>query len=473
MEPAKILINGEWRISESIRPVVNPFSNQTVGEVYQASEKQIDEAIGAATDAFEATRQLSSFDRFDVLTSIIAGVEENKGKFADLITEETGKPISLSRSEVERSIFTLTIAAEEAKRIEGSVIPLDVVPNAQNRLAVIRRFPIGPVAAITPFNFPLNLVMHKVGPALACGNTLVLKPSSKAPRTALLLGEIAASTKLPAGAFNIVPCLSDEANQLITDQRIKLISFTGSPPVGWMIKSRAGKKKVLLELGGNAAAIVDKSADISFALKRIVQGAFANAGQSCISVQRVFVHEALYDKFSEQLVKMTRSIATGDPTSDRTVVGPMIDENAAGRVEGWVYEALAQGARLLCGGRRKGALLEPTVLVDVTPEMKVNSLEVFAPLVTLTSFNQFSDAVTRVNESVYGLQAAVFSNDLQNIFYAYRELNVGGVIVNDSSAYRMDHMPYGGIKDSGFGREGIRYAIEEMTELKILALNFP
>ncbi len=470
MDAARFLINGEWVATEKTVSVTNPYTNAVVGEVCQASPADIDRAIASAVEAFGKTRLLTSFERSTILAGVAREIEAAKEDFARLITTETGKPITFSRVEVERAIFTFTIASEEAKRIEGSVLPLDLAPKSNDRIALVRRFPLGPISAITPFNFPLNLVAHKVGPAIASGCPIVLKPSSKAPQTALRLAEIIDRSPLPKGGFNLVPCAGTEAEQLITDKRIKLITFTGSPAVGWPLKAKAGKKRVLLELGGNAGVIVDKDADITHALRRVVQGAYGNAGQSCISVQRVFVHESIYARFAEQLMKMTKSIASGDPENDRTVVGPMIDEAAAAKVEGWVFEALAQGANLLCGGRRQGAFLEPTVVTDATSAMKISAQEVFAPLVTLTPFKEFSDAVRMVNDSEYGLQAGVFTNSLDHVLYAYRELEVGGVIINDASSYRMDTMPYGGVKDSGFGREGVRYAIEEMTELKLLGL---
>ena len=473
MEPAKFFVAGEFRSSESKRPVSNPFDNTLVGQVCQASRTDIEDALLAATEVFQQTRLLTAYDRSIVLSSIAKGIESEKEKFAATITAETGKPISFSRTEVDRSIFTFTVAAEEAKRLEGSMLPLDIAAQSGDRVALVRRFPLGPVAGITPFNFPLNLVAHKLGPAIAAGNTMVLKPSSKAPLVALLLAAVVQKTRLPKGAFNVVPCLAGEAEQMIIDERIKLISFTGSPAVGWDIKARAGKKRVLLELGGNAGVIVDKDADIEYALKRIAQGAYGNAGQSCISVQRIFVHHTIFEQFSEQLVKLTKAIATGDPLNERTVVGPMIDEEAAQKVHSWIREAEAGGAQVLCGGKRSGAVLHPTVLTGVAPDMKVSCQEVFAPVVTLTRFVDFGEAVALVNNSAYGLQAAVFTNNLAHVFYAYRELEVGGVIINDSSTYRMDHMPYGGVKDSGFGREGVRYAIEEMMEMKLLGLNFP
>jgi acyl-CoA reductase-like NAD-dependent aldehyde dehydrogenase len=472
MEAAKFLVKGVWRSSTVKRPVFNPFQNAPAGEVCQASTKDIDDAIGAAEDAFQATKKLSAFSRSAILGAVSAGIEKRKDEFARMITSETGKPITFSRAEVDRSIFNFATAAEEAKRIGGYVLPLDVAPDNDNRTAIVRRFPLGVIGAITPFNFPLNLVAHKLGPAIAAGNTVVLKPSSNAPRTALLLGEVFESTPLPKGAINIVPCMGSEAEQLITDKRVKMLSFTGSPMVGWGIKSRAGKKRVMLELGGNAGVIVAADANLDYAIKRILQGAFGNAGQSCISVQRVYVHESVADRFTEQFVKMTKSIAVGDPMNERTIVGPMIDEQAAKKIESWIAEAVQGGATLLTGGTRKGAVLEPTILTNVDPTLKVSCQEVFAPLVTIDRFREFREAVELVNASMFGLQAGIFTNNAQDIFYAYRELEVGGVIVNDASNYRMDHMPYGGVKESGMGREGIRSAIEEMTETKLLALNF-
>jgi glyceraldehyde-3-phosphate dehydrogenase (NADP+) len=470
-EPLKFLVAGEWRASGKKRPVVNPFEGRTVGEVFQASPADIDDSIAAADSAFERTRKLSSFERSAILAEISGEVQRRKEEFAQLITSETGKPILFSRLEVDRCIFTFQVASEEAKRIEGSILPLDLVANAGNRTALVRRFPLGPVSAITPFNFPLNLVAHKLGPAIAAGNSVVLKPSSNAPMVSLKLAEIIERTTYPKSGINVVPCASGEANQLITDERLKLVTFTGSPGVGWGLKAKAGKKRVVLELGGNAGVIVDRSANLEYALQKLVVASYGNAGQSCIAVQRIFVHRDVVEPFLERFLKMTKGVAVGDPSDERTIVGPMITEDAARKVEGWIKEAVNAGAKVLCGGARRGAMLQPTILVDVKPDMNVCCQEVFAPVVTVEQFSEFSDAVHRVNLSSYGLQAGVFTNDLKNVFLAYQELEVGGVIVNDSSAYRLDHMPYGGVKDSGFGREGLRYAIEEMTEMKLLGLN--
>lgn len=471
MKPSPFYLNGRWRSSSRTRPVFNPFNGQTVGEVCQASADDIDQAIEGATEAFSVTKSLTSHQRYAILLQVAQGINDRKEELAGLITSETGKPITSARGEAERAVFTFQTAAEEAKRIGGEIIPLDLSPGPGKRLGLIRRFPLGPVAGITPFNFPLNLVAHKVGPALAAGNSIVLKPSSSAPGVALALASIVDSTDLPKGAFSVLPCLANEADQLVVDQRLKLISFTGSPAVGWPIKEKAGKKRVLLELGGNAGVIVDHDANLELALPRIIWGSYGNAGQSCIAVQRIFVHSSVYDAFLSRFVGLSRQVPAGDPANEKTVVGPMITEKAAINVEGWIREAAAAGAKILCGGKRIGALLEPTVLVDVKPDMNVCAEEVFAPVVTVEAFSDCADAVARVNASKYGLQAGLFSNSMNHVMYAYEHLEVGGVIVNDVPTYRIDHMPYGGVKDSGFGREGVKYAIEEMTEMKLLGMN--
>lgn len=471
MEPRKFLVQGEWRDSARRKVLHHPFDGSEAGEVFLAGAGDIDAAIAAAAAAFGRTSALPSYERATILRDTAAAISLQKEEFARTITLETGKPIVFSRAEVERSIFTFEVAAEEAVRMDGSVLPLDLAPHSRGRFGLVRRFPLGPVGAITPFNFPLNLVAHKVAPALASGNTVVLKPSSSGILTALLLGRVLEGTSLPAGAINIVPCAAHEADQLITDERIKLISFTGSPLVGWPLKARAGKKRVLLELGGNAGVIVDRGTDLDFAVPRIAQGSFGNAGQSCIAVQRILIQADIYDEFEDRFTEYSRGVATGDPFDPGTIVGPMIDAQAAITIEGWIQDAVGGGARLLCGGNRKGALLEPTVLTGVNPGMRVSCEEVFAPVVTLEAFDAFDAAIARVNDSKFGLQAGVFTNDLRNVLSAYQHLEVGGVVVNDYPTYRIDHMPYGGVKDSGFGREGVRYAMEEMTELKLLVLN--
>ena len=471
MRAKPFYIGGSWRESGTIRSVKNPFDGRPAGDVFQASAKDIDEAIGAATAAFEVTRLSSAFERHGILSEIVRGMEARREEFAQMITLETGKPISLSRSEVERSIFTFSIAADEARRIGGDVLPLDLNAQSLGRFGLVRHFPLGPIGAITPFNFPLNLVAHKVAPAIASGNAIVLKPSSNSPQVALMLAELVSVSSLAKGAFNVVPCAGDETTQLIEDKRIKLLTFTGSPAVGWSLKSKAGKKKVTLELGGNAGVIIEPDAGLDSAIRKTVTGAFANAGQSCISVQRVYIHKSIWEHARERLLSLTLQLVVGDPFDAHTIVGPMITEEAARKIEAWIGEALQGGAHLVCGGQRNGAILAPTILEDVDPRSKISCLEAFAPIMTIEPYDHLDEAVERVNASDFGLQAGLFTRDLPKAFMAFEKLQVGAVVLNDVPTYRIDHMPYGGVKDSGLGREGIRYAIEEMTELKLLVVN--
>ncbi len=387
------------------------------------------------------------------------------------MTTEAGKPLSDARREVGRAIQTFSIAAEEAKRIGGEVVPLDWSPGMESHWGVTRRFPIGPILGITPFNFPLNLVAHKVAPALAAGNSILIKPAPQTPLTALLLGELLTEAGVPPGGLNVLPCNNMVAEQLVVEPRFKLLSFTGSAPVGWMLKAKCGKKKVVLELGGNAAVIVEPDADLDYAVQRCVTGGFTYAGQTCISVQRIFVHESVAAAFTENLVGLVRRLEAGDPGNERTVVGPLIDSGAAERIEGWIGEAVTQGAQLLFGGTRTGSVVQPTVLSRVTATMKVSCREVFGPLVTVTPYREFDAVLRSVNESDYGLQAGIFTQNVGRIFRAFEQLDVGAVLANEIPTFRADHMPYGGVKDSGIGREGVRYAIEDMTEPKLLVMN--
>lgn len=368
METSKFLVGGEWRASSVRREVVNPYSRKSVGAVFQASKEDVDAAIAAAVRAFGRTRALASYERRDILSNVSRAIEARRKEFADLITSETGKPITFSKAEVERAIFTFSVAAEEAMRIEGKTLPLDMSAASKGRTAIVQRFPLGPVGAITPFNFPLNLVAHKLGPAIAAGCPVVLKPSSSAPMTALLLAKVIYEAGLPEGGLNVVTCLASEAGQLITDERLKLISFTGSPAVGWDIKARAGMKRVVLELGGNAGVIVCEDADLDVTSAKLIAGTFGNAGQSCISVQRIYVHESVFDDFTVRFTVAARNVSVGDPWDEKTIVGPMIDEAAAEKIEGWIKEAEAHGAKILCGGKRTGSVLEPTLLANVPPK---------------------------------------------------------------------------------------------------------
>jgi len=386
--------------------------------------------------------------------------------------KEAGKPIRFAKGEVDRAILTFTIAAEEAKRISGEVIPLDLNKASEGRFGITRRFPIGPIIGISPFNFPLNLVAHKVAPAIASGNTITIKPSSQTPLIALKLAEVLENAGTIPGQVNVVPTSSDIAQKLALHKNFKLLSLTGSDVVGWNLRSLIKYKRTILELGGNAAVIIDKDTDIEKAVERNIIGAFAYSGQVCISVQRIYVHENIYDEFLKTFIRKMEKIGFGNPENPETIVGPLINEEAAIRVENWVNEAEEQGAEILVGGKRNGTLFEPTLIVNTKKDMKVYCEEAFAPLVIIEPYSHFKEAVNMVNESKFGLQAGVFSNNYENIFYAFQTMEVGGVIANDYPTYRIDNMPYGGVKNSGFGREGLKYAIEEMTEIKLLVFNF-
>ncbi len=466
-----LLIANQWVDAPGTITVKSPFSGDIVGEVAKAGPAELERAVQAAVAAFETTKKLSAAKRFELLGRTVDGLKKRKDEIARTISLEAGKPIRLSRGEVDRAISTFTVAMEESRRIGGEVIPLDVNAAAEGRLGITRRFPLGPILAITPFNFPLNLVAHKVAPSMAAGNSLVLKPASATPLTSILLGEILLDAGMPAGMVNVVPTSSDLADTLVGDERFKLVTFTGSPAVGWELKRKAGKKRVLLELGGNAALIVHDDANLDLAVDRAVNGAFAFSGQVCISVQRIYVHDSVFDTFQARFLEKTKKLAMGDPLDEKNDLGPMIDDANAKRVEEWVDEAKSAGARILCGGTRSGRFVAPTVLTDVAPSMKVHACEVFAPTVNLYRYRDFDDALRAVNDSPFGLQAGLFTRDAGRIFRAFEQLEVGGVIVNDAPTFRVDHMPYGGEKDSGLGREGIRYAIEEMTQLRLLALN--
>ena len=465
------LIGGRWSQATTVAPVRNPYTGETIAHVCQASPADAESAVQSSVEGAAAMRRLSGYARSTLLANAAQALQARQEEFARTMTMEAGKPLTDARREVGRAIQTLSIAGEEAKRIGGEVVPLDWSPGMEAYWGVTRRFPIGPILGITPFNFPLNLVVHKVAPALAAGNSILIKPAPQTPLTALLLGDLLLKAGVPPGGLNILPCDNTVAEQLVVDPRFKLLSFTGSAPVGWMLKAKCGKKKVVLELGGNAAVIIEPDADLEYAAQRCVTGGFTYAGQTCISVQRIFVHESVVESFTEQLMPRVRGLATGDPGDERTVVGPLIDAGAAQRIEGWIGEAVAQGARLLSGGSREGSVVRPTVLSQVTAAMNVSCREVFGPLVTITPYREFEAALNAVNDSDYGLQAGIFTNNIGRIFQAFEQLEVGGVLANEIPTFRADHMPYGGIKDSGIGREGLRYAIEDMTEPKLLVVN--
>ena len=464
-------LDGKWLEEGDIVEVRAPYDGAVIAQVYQGRGEHAEAAIAAAVKAFGTTRRLPAFERQRVLRQIAAGVQERKDEFARTLALEAGKPIKSARTEVDRAVFTFNIAAEETVRGYGEYLPLDWQQSTAGRWGIVKRFPLGPIAGITPFNFPLNLVAHKVAPAIAAGCPMVLKPAPQTPLSCLLLGEVIQQAGWPDGGFNVLLLSNEDSGLLVRDDRIKLISFTGSAAVGWAIKASAGKKKVILELGGNSGVIVHSDADLAYAADRCVTGSFAYAGQSCNSVQRILVEHSVYGKFIELFVSRVSKLKLGDPLDESSDLGPMIRESDAVRAADWVQEAVRGGARLLCGGTRKGSMLEPTVLTSTKPDMKVNCQEIFAPVVTVEPYNDFALALREVNNSDYGLQAGLFARDAKLIFQAYEELEVGGLIAGDVPTFRVDHMPFGGVKDSGLGREGLRYAMEEMTEPKLLVMN--
>jgi len=451
-------------------PVRDKTTGATVAHVARADRDALAAAIDAAAQAAEPMRRMRPYARKAALEHCARRFTERAEELALALCIEAGKPIVHSRGEVQRLIDTFTVAAEESTRQVGEVLPLEISPRAHGYHGFVKRVPIGPCAFITPFNFPLNLVAHKVAPALAAGCPFVLKPASDTPLGALIIGDVLAECELPPGAFSILPCRGAEAEPLVTDDRIKLLSFTGSDMVGWALQRQAGKKRVMLELGGNAACIVDHDTAIADAVERILIGAFYQSGQSCISVQRILVHEAIYDAFRDALVARTRTLRMGDPRLEDTFIGPIISEDEARRVEAWVQRAVDAGATLLCGGRREGAFVEATLLEDVPRDQPVVCEELFGPVAVLSRFARFDDALAEVNDSRFGLQAGVFTRDLYKAHRAWDELEVGGVVIGDIPSWRVDHMPYGGSKDSGNGREGIRYSMQEMTELRLMVI---
>lgn len=464
---------GEFRAAGEPLEVRAVYDGRPLAKTYLTPERDIEAAIAAAVAAAPEMAALPSHRRAEILRRMSEAVAARTGELARVMAGEAGKPLKAARVEIDRCVFNLRLGSEEAQRIAHEFLPLDLVPAGEGRWGIMRRFPVGPVLAITPFNFPLNLVAHKLGPAIAAGCPVVLKPSPKTPLTALILAEIALDAGLPAGALSVIQCSNERAQQLAADERFKLLTFTGSAAVGWELKSRAGKKRVALELGGNAGAVVHSDADLGHAAERCAAGGFSYAGQSCISVQRILVHRPALDDFTAALVARAQGLVTGDPLEERTDVGPLITREAAERVEAWVKEAVAGGAKLLTGGKRTGSVIEPTVLTNTQPAMRVNCQEIFGPVVTVEAYDDFDRALEVVNDSPFGLHAGVFTRDLPRIFRAFERLEVGGVVANDAPTFRVDHMPYGGAKDSGAGREGPRYAIEEMTERRILILSLP
>ncbi|MBV7334206.1 aldehyde dehydrogenase family protein [Chloroflexi bacterium TSY] len=450
--------------------VYDKYSGEEATRVAMADPAAIDRAIAAAVAAQEPLREMAAYERQAVLNHCVVRFTERFDELAMALCIEAGKPINDSRGEVSRLIDTFRIAAEESVRIYGEVMPMDISARAKGYSGMWKRVPIGVCSFISPFNFPLNLAAHKVAPALAVGAPFVLKPASLTPIGALIIGEVLAETDLPPGAFSVLPCRRDGADLFTVDERLKLLSFTGSPAVGWALKAKAGKKKVVLELGGNAAVIVDEDADLDDAVDRIIFGAFYQSGQSCVGVQRIIVHETVYATFREKLVVATNALKMGNPKDEEIFIGPMISEKEAIRLEGWIQSAVDGGATLLCGGTRDGALLEATLLENVAKTEAVVCQEAFGPVAVLSTFSEFDQALAEINESEFGLQAGIFTQNIYKAHKAWDTLEVGGVIIGDVPSWRVDHMPYGGVKESGLGREGIRFAMEDMMEIRLMVL---
>lgn len=471
METKKILIGGKWREAEESITIKSPYSKETLAEVASASAKEAEESIALADEAAGKMHRLSRFEISSGLQKIADRIEARKQEFAETIVNESAKPIIYARGEVERAIATFHHAASEAERFTGEVIPVDAQAQGKGKTAWTMKIPKGAIYGITPFNFPLNLVAHKVAPALAAKNSIIIKPSEKTPLTALLLGEVFLESGLPASALQIVPMDVKYIETVLNDERIKMISFTGSAEIGWRLKSLVGSRSIALELGGNAPVIVDESANIEKSVGQNLIGAFAYSGQVCISVQRIYIHEKIFDEWTESFVEGAKNLKKGNPLDAATRLSVMINEKAAKRAHGWIEEAVKSGAEKLCGGSLDGAMLDATVLTKTNPEMRVVAEEVFAPVAVVEKFSDFSEAVSMANHSKYGLQAGVFTGDLDNANFAAENLEYGGVIINEAPTFRVDNMPYGGVKSSGFGREGVRYAMEEMSEIRLIVMS--
>lgn len=469
----RLFIGGEWVEGAAATEVRSPFDGEVVGVVHRADAALVERAITAGQAAEDRMAGLSSHERREIVRAVANGLEARFEGIAGCIRDEAGKPIAIARGEVRRAIETFEFAAEAAWRMGEESIELDAVPSGRGRFGIVRRVPVGLVSAISPFNFPLNLVAHKLAPALAAGCPTVLKPASRTPITSLLLGEICAEAGVPPGGFNVVPCSRDAADAFTTDPRFKLLSFTGSPGVGWAMKDRAGRKKVVLELGGNAAVIVHRDAEVAAAAHRVAWGAYAYAGQVCISVQRILVHEEIADGFVSEFVRhVEEEMGVGDPRDEDAVCGPLIDDRNAARILEWIEEARDRGGTIRAGGTREGNVVRPTLMTDVPPDARLSCEEAFGPVATLETYADMADAIRRVNDSRFGLQAGVFTDSVEEVWRCFEDLDVGGVVHNDVPTFRVDHMPYGGVKDSGLGREGIPFAMEDFTELRLLAL-FP
>ncbi len=472
MENYKIYLAGEFTTTDNKLQVTNPYTNNVFAETYLANNELLNIAIEKGKQAEKTMKQLAPWQKYEILKEITEAILQDKNRLASVLSQESGKPMRYALGEIGRAAQTFLVAAEEAKRLPKEYFSLDWTPAGQGKEGLVKYFPIGLVAGIAPFNFPLNLAVHKIAPAIAAGNPIILKPARSTPLSVLELAKIIDKTSLPKGAISILPTDREAGNNLVTDERIKMLSFTGSPEVGWQMKTAAGKKKVALELGGNAGVVVCESADFNKAMDRILMGAFAYSGQVCIHVQRIYVQASIFEVFSKVFVEKVKNLKAGNPLEDATEISSMIDEDNAIRVESWVNEAVNDGAKVLCGGKRSGGYFEPTVITESKPQMKVCSFEIFGPVVTLEKFGNYKDVIEEVNNSEYGLQAGVFTNKINEMDYAFDNLEVGGVVINDVPTFRVDHMPYGGVKNSGFGREGLKYSIHEMMEPRLLVKNY-
>ncbi|MEC1720899.1 aldehyde dehydrogenase family protein [Schinkia azotoformans] len=468
----KLFINGEWIEASSYTTLTSPYSEEVLAEIPSATEKEVNDAIEAAYNAREIMAKMPAHKRAAILEKLVSLFEERADEAAKIIALEAAKPITTAKQEVSRTIATYKFAAEEAKRIHGETIPLDAAPGGENRIAYTVREPLGVVGAITPFNFPMNLVAHKVGPAIATGNPIVLKPASQTPLSSYFLAELLEEAGLPAGALNVVTGSGRVVgDKLVTDERVKVITFTGSPAVGIGIRNKAGLKRVTLELGSNAALIIDNGVDLDKVINRTVVGAFSNQGQVCISLQRIYVHENVYDAFVEKFVAATKNLKVGDPLDPQTDVSALISKGDVGRTLEWIEEAKQNGAEIATGGIAEGNVLLPTVVLHADKSLKVSCQEVFAPIVNINKVSSVAEAIELVNDSRYGLQAGIYTDNVHTALDAAEKLHVGGVMINDIPTFRVDNMPYGGVKESGVGREGIKYAVEEMTEMKLVVFN--
>lgn len=468
MDSFPLFLAGAWDDGEGTLDVHSPWDGSVVARTARAGPRELELAAEAALTAFEQSRRSPAWQKSELLERVARLLEEQAETFARALVGEAGKPIRLARAEVARGVHTLKCAA--ALSLRGELLPLDTAPWGAGCMGFYRRVPAGPVAAIAPFNFPLNLALHKIAPAVAAGNTVVLKPASRTPLTALMAAELFAEAGAPPGLLSVLPCGREAGDRLVADPRFRVLTFTGSPEAGWAMRARAGRKRVVLELGGNAAAVVHEDADLELAVERICTGAFGFSGQSCISVQRVLAHESILDELLERLAAAAGALVTGDPGREETDLGPLIDSNAAERVIGLVDRARAAGARVLCGGTRAGAVVAATVLTGVAPDSDLERRELFGPVVSVSGYREFEDALRRVDDSVYGLQAGLFTRDLERVFRAWEGLEVGGLMVNEVPTFRVDSMPYGGVKESGMGREGPEWALEHMTERRLLVV---